>query len=177
MSVKDKAQRTTIIIMAVVFFVTSVALSIFVIIDAVKSNKDSQGLEEAQQQQTQPQNTEKLADFEPIKEEVTEMKVTDSKEGDGTEITKAEQTVTVDYTGAVAETGVIFDSSKGKQPLTSPLTGLIKGWQEGMIGMKVGGERRMIIPAELAYGANPPQGAGIPANAALVFDVSLKEVK
>lgn len=176
MSVADKAQRTTIIIMAVVFLVTSLGLSIFVIIDAVQSNKQGDSLEQQTSQTQDPNNGKKLENFTPVAE-VNELQVTDPKPGDGPEIANADQTVTVDYTGAVAATGVVFDSSEGKQPLTAPLKGLIAGWQEGMIGMKVGGERRMLIPAEQAYGANPPQGSGIPANAPLVFDVKLREIK
>src|SRR5205085_521848 len=87
---------------------------------------------------------------------------------------KPNATVTVDYTGAVASTGVIFQSSKDSgQPVSFPLSGVIKGWTQGIPGMKVGGTRRLLIPASLAYGATPPQGSGIPANADLVFDVTM----
>jgi FKBP-type peptidyl-prolyl cis-trans isomerase len=81
----------------------------------------------------------------------------------------------VDYTGAVAATGTIFESSLDTgQPANFPLSGVIKGWQEGIPGMKEGGKRRLIIPADLAYGAS---GNGtIPPNAALVFDVTLISV-
>jgi FKBP-type peptidyl-prolyl cis-trans isomerase len=90
---------------------------------------------------------------------------------------KAGDTVTVDYTGAVAATGVIFQSSKDTgQPVSFSLDGVIKGWTDGLPGMKVGGTRRLIIPAGQAYGANPPAGSGIPANAPLVFDITLYKV-
>jgi len=86
-------------------------------------------------------------------------------------------TVTVDYTGAVASTGVIFQSSKDSgQAVTFPLTQVIPGWTQGIPGMKVGGTRRLLIPAALAYGANPPQGSNIPANADLVFDVTVHAI-
>jgi len=85
--------------------------------------------------------------------------------------------VTVDYTGAVAATGVIFQSSiDSGQPVTFSLDQVIDGWKEGMVGMKIGGKRRLIIPADKAYGANPPQNSGIPANAPLVFDVTLYSI-
>lgn len=170
------AQRITIIFIAVLFFAFASALSIFVIYDAVQSNKKDDTANSNQTAQTDTQNTKKLANFTPVKN-VPELKTTDTKVGDGAAITSADQTITVEYSGAVAATGVIFDSSEGKAPLTSQLSGLITGWQKGMIGMKVGGERRMLIPADQAYGANPPQGSGIPANAPLVFDVTLKDVK
>jgi FKBP-type peptidyl-prolyl cis-trans isomerase len=53
------------------------------------------------------------------------------------------------------------------------LNEVIKGWTDGVPGMKVGGTRRLIIPADQAYGANPPEGSGIPANAPLVFDIEV----
>ena len=100
----------------------------------------------------------------------------DSTPGTG-EPVKASDKITVDYTGAVASTGIVFQSSKDSgQPVTFPLSGVIPGWTQGIPGMKVGGTRRLLIPANLAYGANPPQGSGIPANADLVFDVTLHSI-
>ena len=87
--------------------------------------------------------------------------------------------VTVQYVGVLFANGKEFDSSwKAGKPFTFDLGsgGVIAGWDQGVEGMKVGGRRRLIIPAELAYGAagSPPS---IPANAALVFDVDLVSVK
>lgn len=92
--------------------------------------------------------------------------------------------VRVHYTGwlydpsAKNERGTQFDSSRGKAPFGFLLgTGrVIKGWDLGVAGMKVGGKRTLIIPADLAYGA---RGAGgvIPPNATLIFDVELLEIK
>ncbi len=113
-----------------------------------------------------------MASFTPVSS-VPELQKIDTAAGDGQEV-KAGDTVTVDYTGAVAATGVIFQSSKDiGQPATFGLDQVIKGWTEGIPGMKVGGTRRLLIPAAQAYGANPPAGSGIPANADLVFDVTL----
>lgn len=115
-----------------------------------------------------------LENFEPIAE-VSELQKIDVKEGDGKTV-KDGDTVTAHYTGAVAGTGLIFQSSKDiGEPATFPLEQVIKGWQQGVPGMKEGGTRRLIIPAELAYGANPPS-ADIPPNAALVFDIELVNV-
>jgi FKBP-type peptidyl-prolyl cis-trans isomerase FkpA len=82
----------------------------------------------------------------------------------------------------------LYDSSKtdGKgqqipQP-TTPFTfvlgagGVIKGWDQGVVGMRVGGQRRLTIPPDLAYGSSSP-GGGIPANATLVFDITLTAVQ
>ena len=116
-----------------------------------------------------------LPDFTPV-ENVTELQKIDLIDGDGDEA-KPGSTVTVHYTGAIAASGHVFQSSRdfGK-PITFGLDQVIKGWTDGVPGMKVGGKRRLIIPAEQAYGATPPYGSGIPANAPLVFDIELLAV-
>ena len=117
----------------------------------------------------------KLVGFEPTSS-IPELKTVDIKVGKG-DAASAKSTVTVNYTGAVAATGIIFQSSLDSgQPATFPLNQVIKGWSEGIPGMKAGGVRRLLIPAALAYGANPQQGSGIPANADLVFDVTLIKI-
>jgi peptidylprolyl isomerase len=87
----------------------------------------------------------------------------------GGDIPRQDSTVTVNYTGWLAEGGTEFDSSELAQ---FNLQSVIAGWTEGLSTMQVGGTRRLIIPPELGYGA---QGAppSIPANAWLVFDVDL----
>lgn len=109
---------------------------------------------------------------------------TDVKVGEGAEAT-AGQRVTVHYTGwlyeesAADKHGKKFDSSRDRgEPFQFPLGGgrVIKGWDEGVAGMKVGGQRTLVIPPEMGYGA---RGAGnvIPPNATLVFDVELLGVQ
>lgn len=122
-------------------------------------------------------NAKILKDFTPVSKTTTLSKI-DRVVGTGAEV-KAGATVSVHYTGAVAATGAIFQSSKdfGTEPVTFPLANVIKGWTDGIPGMKVGGTRRLVIPAEMAYGATPPPGSGIPANADLVFDVELIAIK
>ncbi len=90
----------------------------------------------------------------------------------------ASSTVTVQYVGVLYKGGKQFDASWNDgsgQPTTLPLSGVIKGWQQGIPGMKVGGRRELIIPPSLGYGAagSPPK---IPANAALVFVIDLHGV-
>lgn len=105
------------------------------------------------------------------------LKYTDVKVGTGAEA-KPGETVSVHYTGWLTN-GTKFDSSKDRgQPFTFPLGAgrVIKGWDEGVAGMKTGGVRKLTIPPELGYGA---RGAGgvIPPNATLVFEVELLGVQ
>jgi FKBP-type peptidyl-prolyl cis-trans isomerase FkpA len=100
----------------------------------------------------------------------------DLQVGDGAEATSG-KSVTVHYTGWLTD-GQKFDSSKDRNdPFTFVLGGgmVIRGWDEGVAGMKVGGKRKLVIPPELGYGA---RGAGgvIPPNATLVFEVELLNV-
>lgn len=116
-----------------------------------------------------------LANFTPL-DKIDSLQKIDTQAGTGVEA-KANSTVTVQYTGAVAATGTIFESSfDSGQPVTFGLDQVIKGWGQGVPGMKVGGMRRLLIPYGLAYGANSPSPA-IPANADLVFDITLLDVK
>ena len=97
--------------------------------------------------------------------------------GEG-EIATAGQTVTVHYTGWLID-GKKFDSSKDRNdPFEFPLGAgrVIRGWDEGVQGMKVGGKRKLTIPPALGYGARGAGGA-IPPNATLVFEVELLGVE
>ncbi|HEX7241444.1 MAG TPA: FKBP-type peptidyl-prolyl cis-trans isomerase [Longimicrobiaceae bacterium] len=101
----------------------------------------------------------------------------DDQVGTGTEAT-AGKTVSVHYTGTLTD-GKKFDSSRDRgTPFEFPLGAgrVIRGWDEGVAGMKVGGRRTLVIPGDLAYGSRSP-GAGIPPNATLVFDVELLGVR
>jgi peptidylprolyl isomerase len=101
----------------------------------------------------------------------------DMQEGSGTSPTM-QQSVTVHYTGKLASDGKVFDSSVQRgQPATFPMSGVIKGFSEGILTMKPGGKRTVLIPAAMAYGAAPPPGSGIPANADLIFEIELISVR
>jgi peptidylprolyl isomerase len=92
---------------------------------------------------------------------------------------QAGQTVVVQYTGYL-DNGTVFDSSYSRnQPFEFVLGAgqVIRGWDEGIASMKVGGKRRLIIPPQLAYGAQGAGGGVIPPNARLTFDVELVGVK
>src|SRR5688572_4900574 len=115
---------------------------------------------------------------------VTQLVKVDGKAGTGAEA-KSGQQVTVHYTGWLYDPskpdnrGNKFDSSRDRnEPFSFRLGGgeVIRGWDEGVAGMKVGGQRTLTIPADMGYGA---RGAGgvIPPNATLLFDVELLDVK
>lgn len=115
----------------------------------------------------------------PVSAEVTTpsgLKYTDIKIGDGPS-PKVGQTVTVHYSGTL-ENGTPFDSTDGRPPANFLIGvgNVIKGWDEGLMTMKVGGKRKFVIPPDLAYGpqGRPPK---IPGNSTLLFDVELVDVK
>jgi|CXWL01.1.fsa_nt_gi FKBP-type peptidyl-prolyl cis-trans isomerase FkpA len=108
---------------------------------------------------------------------------TDTVVGKG-KVAEKGKTAEVHYTGWLhdpkgpKQRGRQFDSSVGRTPFSFPVGGgkVIKGWDEGVAGMKVGGKRTLVIPPEFGYGARGA-GSAIPPNATLVFDVELLDVK
>lgn len=116
----------------------------------------------------------KLADFQPI-DKVTELQIIDISEGTGATVQQGAK-ITAHYTGALCKNGIIFQSSHdfGKA-ITFGLDQVIKGWTNGVPGMKVGGMRRLIIPSEMAYGS-VRAAANIPPNSDLVFDIELVDI-
>ncbi len=170
---------------AILFLVTGSALTIAVLVSIYQQNKQTASQTNPTNSSTSKSsssNTKKLqgtelSNFTPISN-ISKLSYVDTTPGTGA-VATASSKVSVVYTGAVAATGIIFQSTSdsGGSPVTFSLNQVIPGWQQGIPGMKVGGTRRLYIPANLAYGANPPSGSGIPANAALVFDVTLLKVQ
>src|SRR5437879_6099195 len=106
-----------------------------------------------------------------------ELKIEDLKEGTGPAV-KAGDTVEVHYTGWLKD-GKKFDSSldrKAPLPFTVGAGNVIKGWDQGVVGMKVGGKRKLVIPPDLAYG-KLGYGKVIPPDAELTFDIELMSIK
>jgi FKBP-type peptidyl-prolyl cis-trans isomerase len=180
-----------VIVGAVVYILMKTPADVGTVSDTIKTAEDAPSTDSAKVQdkkvtsinnsdnKTKSMDTNKrlLENFTPVSQ-VTTLEKKDLVVGAGPEVASG-ATVSVHYTGAVAATGEVFQSSKdfGTDPITFPLSGVIKGWTDGIPGMKVGGTRRLVIPADQAYGANPPPRSGIPANAALVFDVELVAIK
>ncbi len=116
----------------------------------------------------------KLFAFDPIGL-IVDLKIIDLVQGYG-EVAQQDSTITAHYTGALANSGVIFQSSHDVgQPATFGLSQVINGWTKGVPGMRVGGKRRLLIPSGMAYGSRSI--GNIPPNSDLVFDIELVAVK
>lgn len=102
---------------------------------------------------------------------VTELQTVDVKVGDGEEVMPGDCVAAL-YYGTLASDGTKFDGNyETGAPIEFSLDGVIQGWSEGIPGMKVGGVRRLVIPAAQAYGEQ--ERSGIPANSDLVFEVEI----
>lgn len=176
-----KRDRVFALVVALAFLVTTVGVGVGVVYQIIQDGREDGSANELQLDQAgvgdkaNNEERKKMDNFTPIAK-VDSLQIIDQQEGTG-EVVKPGDKVTVDYTGAIAATGEVFQSSKDMgEPISFSLDGVIAGWTEGMPGMKVGGKRRLLIPADKAYGANPPAGSGIPANADLVFDIELHKI-
>jgi len=119
-----------------------------------------------------------------MSEEITELQTIDTQEGEGA-LAEQGKNIVVHYTGWLYDAeqegnkGNKFDSSLDRnQPFAFPLGSgrVIRGWDEGFAGMKVGGKRTLIIPPDMGYGARGA-GAAIPPNSTLLFEVELLDVR
>ena len=109
-------------------------------------------------------------------DQTTELKIEDTKTGTGP-AAKTGDSVTVNYTGTFAD-GTKFDSSlnPGRTPFVFTLGGqVIQGWNQGVVGMQVGGTRKLVIPPALGYG--PQDYNGIPGNSTLYFTIELLKIE
>lgn len=182
---KSNVQRVSIIIIAVVMLVGTLGFY-FVLIMAndQQSNQASQQaelqrqMEEEQkmrQKSLRPLKGYKATAFEASK--VTSLQKKDLVVGKGAKVPKGAK-VTANYFGWLPD-GTIFDGTNiggSAKPVEFSLKGVIKGWTDGVPGMKVGGIRQLVIPAEQAYGANG-SGSIIPPNTPLKFIVEVTRVK
>lgn len=186
-------QRFTSFILALIIGGSAIISAIFVVQAirdeqtsdvAVSTGEESQNVQDSTDSQETNQTQEinenmlqgkPLANFTATTARVDDVKIEDLTVGTGAEVVSATQTVTAHYTGARAEDGIVFESSKDSgQTFSAPLNNLIAGWQTGMIGMKVGGVRRLTIPAAQAYGDDASSGR---PTGDLVFDIELFDVK
>ncbi len=160
---------------ALLFLVTASAFTIGGVVDMVQK-KDAPT-------QTTAQDTPQKEEILPVPEvykpegDVTELQTTDLTEGTG-DAAKSGDTVVMKYYGTLASDGTVFDENYTKDTAYTLKLGngeVISGWDQGLVGMKAGGVRRLVIPSDLAYGE---AGRGsIPANADLVFAVKLVRIQ
>lgn len=178
----DRAQRAGILAVTIIFLLTTIGIALYAIIFNNNSNKEDSTVSISCSTDSSinytpapPLAGKPLPQFTPT-DSIKELSCIDIVEGTGA-VVKSGDTVTAHYTGAVASTGTVFQSSYDSgSPIPFSLSGVIAGWSQGVPGMKEGGKRRLLIPSSLAYGENPPAGSGIPANGDLVFDIDLTKV-
>lgn len=128
-------------------------------------------------QNNQVSNTSMTQD-QPSANTVSELNIETTKEGTGDRVVKSGDTISVHYTGRLTD-GTKFDSSVDRGTPFTFVIGkgqVIKGWDEGLLGMKVGEKRTLTIPADKGYGATGAGGV-IPPNATLIFDTELVSIK
>ncbi len=138
-----------------------------------KTAKESQELSSLASQSAADQANQQTQDTKPMG-----LEIKTTKEGAGDRVVKNGDTITVNYTGKL-ENGTKFDSSYDRnQPFTFQIGQgqVIQGWEQGLLGMKVGEKRTLTIPADLGYGANGIPGV-IPPNATLIFDTELVSIQ
>ncbi len=172
-----KRERIFALFGAVLFLGTSSALTVAVVLQQIQQHKSNSSQATTTPAAKVDQNNktgDKMENYTPTTEPITQLKAIDTKVGTGDTV-KPGDTITADYTGALATTGQVFDASaKHGGPISFPLTGVIAGWSQGIPGMKVGSTRRLFIPSNLAYGSQGNQG--IPPNSDLVFDVTVTKI-
>ena len=132
------------------------------------------------QQQTAAVDQSQTAQGTAPSADVTQLQITDEVVGTGAEA-KAGDSITVNYVGSLTN-GTVFDASASHPEtvngfaFTLGARQVIQGWDQGIVGMKEGGKRKLVIPASLAYGSQSP-APSIPANSTLVFEVELLKVQ
>lgn len=182
------AQRVFIWIIAITMIVGTVGAFFGIILANNNANRQQDEITKQLQQQQAQQQACQAAQApegsvytkpEPVtfeKDSISEVKTEDVKVGEGKEVTSVNDCVTVHYLGNTSD-GKVFDNSYDRgQPIAFTLSGVIQGWQEGLIGMKEGGARKIFIPSDKAYGEQGAPGS-IGPNEPLYFYVELIDVQ
>jgi FKBP-type peptidyl-prolyl cis-trans isomerase len=185
-----KRDRIFALTLAIVFFITAFGFSFWVIWELVYGNNADNNSTNNTTTQTPPTNTTAQSCPQSPTEAaitvpsvykttatVTSLQTTDITVGTGA-AAKDGDCLIMKYYGTIANTGVLFDENFDKTTgfgFTLGQGAVIKGWDQGLVGMKVGGERRLVIPPSLGYGSQAQ--SSIPANSTLVFDVKLLKIQ
>lgn len=171
MGAKERSRQIFIFIIVGAFVLSSLGFTGLVIWELSKNKDQANSSQEDIQKQLQEQlNAQNQS-------QGGELESTDITVGSGAEAV-AGKTVKVHYTGTLKSDGSKFDSSLDRgEPFSFTLGQgqVIQGWDQGVAGMKVGGKRKLVIPASLAYGEQSPSPS-IPPNSDLVFEIELLEV-
>lgn len=190
----SKGQRVAAFLLASVFLVTTIGTTAYVVlqinsgegglVNETPQEKAIAEALEAQRQQESQQADDKacgggtVASVNPrdlptvtTSDAVTDLQTIDVTVGEGEEVQPGDCVAAL-YHGTLAADGTKFDGNyESGNPIEFSLNGVISGWTEGIPGMKVGGVRRLVIPADQAYGAD--ERGGIPANSDLIFEVEI----
>lgn len=171
---KQNVQRAIIFVIVGAFAFSSLALSGLVLWEMSKGDQTSNNQTDSAEIQKKIEELQ----AQQSNQEGANLETTDIQVGTGAEAV-AGKSVTVHYTGTLKSDGSKFDSSLDRgEPFTFELGvgQVIQGWDQGVAGMKVGGKRKLVIPAALAYGEQSPSPT-IPPNSDLVFEVELLGVE
>lgn len=145
---------------------------------AKSTNDNNQPKQEACAVQGNPVSKNKPADILKLSAPVNELQITDTVVGDG-QVAQLNDCITVNYRLSLIDGTIVAgnDTFTAGKPIAFDLVegGLIEGWTKGIPGMKVGGLRRLVVPASLGYGDRA--SSSIPANSTLIFDVELLDIK
>lgn len=167
----SKAQRIAVLFIAAMFLITTVAFTVMVVVEMGRGGRTPPAAQMTDEARAGALLGTQLPNFTPV-ERVESLQIIDLKVGTG-QVVPPGATVTAHFTGAVAATGRIFQSTHDiGRPMPFSLNEVIEGWSKGVPGMQVGGQRRLLIPAAQAYGAHSPS-PDIPPNADLVFDIEV----
>ncbi|HSX28619.1 MAG TPA: FKBP-type peptidyl-prolyl cis-trans isomerase [Candidatus Saccharimonadales bacterium] len=164
--IRNNAMRGVILAAVGAFLVGSVGIYLLTVFSS--KNSDDTTTNPTAQTKEKPVDQSLI-----VKEPITELQKIDEVVGNGDEV-KAGATVKVNYKGALATTGQIFDQSTS--PIELGLDQVIQGWKDGIPGMKVGGKRKLLIPAAQGYGASGTPDGSIPPNSDLVFEVEVVSI-
>lgn len=180
----DLQQRIFALSGAILFFISSIALTVVVIVSMIQDSKkpktDPAADADATACQAPADPVETIPAPEPFvpEGEVTELQTIDLQEGAGAAAQNGD-CLLMKYYGTLASDGTLFDENFTQPSAFAFELGqgrVIQGWDKGLVGLKEGGTRRLVIPAELAYGDQSPSEK-IPANSALVFHVKLLKIQ
>lgn len=180
-------QRIFALTFAILFFATASVFAVYVVIDAVQTHKNatadttSQNANNATAANCQDNGTEAILKAPTVyktSSTVTSLELTDLSKGTGA-AAKTGDCLVVKYYGSLAKDGKVFDQNYTTSTGFAFTLGqgqVIEGWDKGLVGMKAGGVRRLVVPAAQAYGSSSPSES-IPANSDLVFVVKLLRIE